>query len=106
MGSFIGTEAATRIFVKDKVGELKEDIEALVKIAKSDPQLAYSAYVYSVAPTPVFFYRKIADQLRIKKPHQNPGNVFHLPRGGYGYALLYNSPPVKDAFNKIMKQQR
>ena len=49
LGSFIGTEAATRIFVKDKVEEWKEDIKALVQIAKSEPQLAYSAYVYSVS---------------------------------------------------------
>ena len=49
LGSFIGTTDATDMFVKKKIDEWERDIDALVKIAASEPQLAYSAYIYGTS---------------------------------------------------------
>ena len=49
LGSFIGYRAGTEKFMEGKVKEWSEDIEALIKIAEFDPQLAYTAYVYGTA---------------------------------------------------------
>ena len=45
LGSFIGNHTATMEFVRGQVEEWRQDIDALSRIAKSEPQLAYSAYV-------------------------------------------------------------
>ena len=49
LGSFIGTEAATDAFVKEKVSEWEKDILHLAKIAKNEPQLSYAAYIFGVS---------------------------------------------------------
>ena len=49
LGSFIGNEAATRKYVKDQIEEWKADINDLANIAETEPQLAYSAYVYGTS---------------------------------------------------------
>ena len=49
LGSFIGTELSTKKFAEELVNEWKKDIGALVHIAKHDPQLAYSAYVFGTS---------------------------------------------------------
>ena len=49
LGSFLGTREATQKFVNDKITEWEKDINALVKIAASEPQLAYSAYIYGTS---------------------------------------------------------
>ena len=48
-GSFIGTPEATEAFVKSQIEEWEKDINALAAIAASEPQLAYSAYVYGTS---------------------------------------------------------
>ena len=40
LGSFIGNSEGAEKFMQEKVKEWSEDIEALVKIAEFDPQLA------------------------------------------------------------------
>ena len=49
LGSFIGSSAGAQKFVDDQVKEWTTDIQALVKIAEYDPQLAYSAYVFGTS---------------------------------------------------------
>ena len=49
LGSFIGTPEATNTFVREKVLEWERDIDDLVKIAETEPQLAYTAYVYGMS---------------------------------------------------------
>ena len=49
LGSFIGNRASTVKFVEDKINEWKKDVDALVQIATSEPQLAYNAYVYGTS---------------------------------------------------------
>ena len=49
LGSFIGSQAATEKFVDEQIATWSVDIEALAKIADSDPQLAYSAYIFGTS---------------------------------------------------------
>ena len=49
LGSYIGTAEATEAFVNTRIGEWEKVINALAAIATSEPQLAYSAYVYGTS---------------------------------------------------------
>ena len=49
LGSFIGSSAGAQKFVDEQVKEWTADIQALVKMAEYDPQLAYSAYVFGTS---------------------------------------------------------
>ena len=49
LGSFIGTAEATKAFVEEEIAKWEKDVDALAKIAESEPQLAYSAYVYGTS---------------------------------------------------------
>ena len=44
-GSFIVNEEATKKFVQSKMEEWAKDLDALTEIARSELQLAYTAYV-------------------------------------------------------------
>ena len=46
LGSFIGNEEGTIKFIEEQIGKWSKDIDALIEIAASEPQLAYSAYIY------------------------------------------------------------
>lgn len=48
LGSFIGNDDSKENFIKSSVMKWQKDINALSEIAKTEPQLAYSAYVYGV----------------------------------------------------------
>ena len=45
LGSFIGSDEGKCTFVENEVKEWITDIKELARIAKSEPQLAYAAYV-------------------------------------------------------------
>ncbi len=49
LGSYIGTEEGKTQFVEEKIKEWITDIQDLSEIAKREPQLAYSAYVYGLS---------------------------------------------------------
>ena len=49
LGSFIGTPEAINAFVREKVLEWERNIDDLAKIAETEPQLAYTAYVYGMS---------------------------------------------------------
>ena len=49
LGSYIGCESGLEEFVRGEMESWKEDIEGLCKIALSEPQLAYSAFLYGTS---------------------------------------------------------
>ena len=57
LGSYIGTEEGQDRFVNEQVNEWIDDVNALAKIAKSEPQLAYAAYVYGMSKRWAFVCR-------------------------------------------------
>ena len=49
LGSFIGNEDGTAQFMKGQVDEWCKDVDALVKVAETEPQLAFSAYLFGTS---------------------------------------------------------
>ena len=49
LGSYIGSDNGKAEFMTTKVEEWTSDVEALAKIAQTEPQLAYAAYVYGTS---------------------------------------------------------
>ena len=49
LGSYIGGVSGKAVFVKSQVDEWISNVNALAKIAKTEPQLAYAAYVYGLS---------------------------------------------------------
>ena len=49
LGSYIGTPEGAASFVTEKIKDWAKDVDALVEIAKTEPQLAYSAYVFGTS---------------------------------------------------------
>ena len=49
LGSFIGTDAGKKKFIAKQIEDWTKDIDALAEIANSEPQLAYSAYIYGTS---------------------------------------------------------
>ena len=49
LGSYIGREEGKDKFVEEKVQEWIKDVEQLSDIAKREPQIAYSAYIYGLS---------------------------------------------------------
>ena len=67
LGSFIGTPEATEDFVSTQITDWEKDIKALAEIAVSEPQLAYSAYIYGTSRRWQFVCRTtpgIADSMK------------------------------------------
>ena len=57
LGSYIGSEAGQAQYVNGQVNDWIDDVNALAKIAKSEPQLAYAAYVYGMSKRWAFLCR-------------------------------------------------
>ena len=49
LGSFIGTKAATEVYVATKVKEWVSDIEDISVAAESEPQLAFAGYYFGIS---------------------------------------------------------
>ncbi len=49
LGSYIGTEDGLAEYVDSEIEEWKKDITGLARIASSEPQLAYAAFVYGTS---------------------------------------------------------
>ena len=67
LGSFIGNEEATKNFVLSKIEEWTKDLDALAEIARSEPHLAYTAYVFGTSRRWQFLCRTtpgIAEQMK------------------------------------------
>ena len=116
LGSFIGNEESTKKFVDEKILEWTKDIDALVDIARSEPQLAYSAYIFGTSRRWQFVCRttpgisehlhKLEDQIREKlipaimggrQPSAELRLLFSLPArmGGLGF----QDPSAESAFD-------
>ena len=87
LGSFIGTAEASKKFVADEVASWEKDINDLVKIAKSEPQLAYSGYIYGMSKRWQFLCRttpgiteemKVLEQLIRKKLIPSITGISHV----------------------------
>ena len=72
LGSYIGSEAGQVQYVNGQVNEWIDDVNALAKIAKSEPQLAYAAYVYGMSKRWAFLCRttpNVSKQMRRLEHH-------------------------------------
>ena len=72
LGSFIGSEAGKSAYMKDQIQEWSKDIESLANIAKTEPQLAYAAYVYGTSKRWSFVSRttpNISGEMKILEHH-------------------------------------
>ena len=49
LGSYIGNEEGTTNYVNAQISEWTKDIDALIEVAKYEPQLAYIAYVFGTS---------------------------------------------------------
>ena len=72
LGSYIGSEAGKSAYTKDQIKEWIKDIDSLANIAKTEPQLAYAAYVYGMSKRWMFLSRTtpcIAEEMKILEHH-------------------------------------
>ena len=67
LGSFIGTAETTERFAREKIAEWEKEINTLAGIAASDPQLAYSAYIYGTSRRWQFVTRTTPGEARAMK---------------------------------------
>ena len=67
LGSYIGTDEGKENFIQEKIVEWEEDIKALSIIAATEPQAAYSAFMYGTSKRWLFVARttpKVAEGFR------------------------------------------
>ena len=57
LGSYIGTEEGKEKFTQQKIVDWEEDIKALSEIAATEPQAAYSAFIYGTSRRWLFVAR-------------------------------------------------
>ena len=61
LGAIVGTQEYKEEYVREKVGEWKEDVKALASIAKKEPQGAYSAMVFAIQHRWKFIQRTVPE---------------------------------------------
>ena len=49
LGSFIGNSDGTALFMSEQVDEWCKDVNALAKVAETEPQLAFAAYLFGTS---------------------------------------------------------
>ena len=72
MGPYIGIESGQARYVNTLVNNWIADVNALAKIAKTEPQCAYAAYVYGLSKRWAFICRttpNVNQQMRILGNH-------------------------------------
>ena len=72
LGSYIGSDAGKSTYTKDQIKEWRKDIDSLADIAKTEPQLAYAAYVYGMSKRWMFLSRTtpcITEEMKILEHH-------------------------------------
>ena len=106
LGSYIGSEAGQAQYVNTLVNEWIEDVNALAKIAKTEPQCAYSAYVYGMSKRWAFICRSTPDvnqQLRRLGHHISLTLIPAIPGHGFEgncYILLR----ITDVMYRCLKE--
>ncbi len=68
LGSFIGTEEGVASFMKDKIEAWTSDIQDLARIASTEPQLAYAAFVYGTSKKWQYVMRTTPNISHLFKP--------------------------------------
>ncbi|KAL5266795.1 hypothetical protein ACHWQZ_G003996 [Mnemiopsis leidyi] len=61
LGAIVGTQEYKEEYIREKVGEWKEDIKTLASIAKTEPQGAYSAMVFAIQHRWKFIQRTVPE---------------------------------------------
>ena len=61
LGAIVGTLEYKEEYIREKVGEWKEDVKALASIAKKEPQGAYSAMVFAIQHRWKFIQRTVPE---------------------------------------------
>ena len=94
LGSFIGSHEGTVKFVESQITDWIKDIDALVEIAKFEPQLSYSAYVFGTSRRWQFVSRTTPN---VSAPFQKLEDHIHeklIP-------ALFGGQPVSDDLRQI-----
>ena len=61
LGAIVGTQEYKEEYIREKVGEWKEDVKTLASIAKTEPQGAYSAMVFAIQHRWKFIQRTVPE---------------------------------------------
>ena len=68
LGSYIGCQEGVEGFIHEEMKSWREDVEGLCKIAMSEPQLAYSAFIYGTSKRWNFVARTTPDISEFLRP--------------------------------------
>ena len=68
LGSYIGTESGTKDFIQQQIEHWSKDIKDLARIAASEPQLAYAAFVYGTSKKWLYVTRTTPNIAELLKP--------------------------------------
>ena len=71
LGAAIGTSEYKEKYVSDKVSIWQSELEELSEIAKSEPQLAYAAYIFGLSKRWLYIMRTMKDIEHLLQPLEN-----------------------------------
>lgn len=74
LGAAIGSDAFKSQFIREKVEEWRNEVVALATIANSEPQLAYSAYIFGLSHKWTYYLRTIENISEELKPLEDAIN--------------------------------
>ena len=87
LGGFVGTEASSEEYVQELIDEWIKQLQELTKIAKSEPQASYSAFVSGFQHKMMYFIRTIPDLQDILKPLDDYLTEHFIPAITEGHIL-------------------
>ena len=87
LGGFVGTTEASEQYVQELLNDWVEQLQELTKIAKSEPQAAYSAFVSGFQHKMTYFIRTIPDLTNILKPLDDYLTEHFIPAITEGHIL-------------------
>ena len=126
LGSFIGEQQTLKEFVDKQVEDWCNDIDDLSSIAKTDPQLAYSAYIYGTSKRWQFlcrttpgisgFLHKLEEKIRSSLIPAITGRdhitddmrlLYSLPArlGGLGFLIPTEEADLEFSYSQIATKQ-
>ena len=83
----MGTTEASEQYVQELLNDWVEQLQELTKIAKSEPQAAYSAFVSGFQHKMTYFIRTIPDLTNILKPLDDYLTEHFIPAITEGHIL-------------------
>ena len=87
LGGYVGTRAGAVKYVNELQDEWLEQLEELTKIAKSEPQAAYSAFTAGFKHKVTYFIRTIANLKDVLKPLDDALDQKFIPALTEGHVL-------------------